>query len=138
MLLAITFFEHLWNLFSGIPVEKLLGFVLMVFVLGYMLYVSRRHRKEIWEGIKGTDHKLESSEIVILIVMFLYPIVVLSDVFLGLHASEGVFWSIDAIIFFALTGKVAMNKFGTPQQNQPSKPQEATPEKEDNSDEPII
>jgi hypothetical protein len=107
-----TFFDHLWKLFSGLTVEKIIGFILMSAVLGYMVYISRRYRKEIWEGIKGTDQKLEISEIVILIVMLLYPIVVLADVFLGLHASEGVFWSIDAIIFFALTGKVAMNKFG--------------------------
>jgi hypothetical protein len=109
----MEFLNHLWTLFSGISVEKLIGFIMMSMVLIYMLYISRRHRKEIWEGIKGKDHVLEAPEIIILIVMLLYPIVVLADVFLGLHASEGVFWSIDAIIFFALTGKVAMNKFGT-------------------------
>lgn len=108
----MTILEHIWNLITTITIEKFIGFLMMFSIVGYMFYLSRRHRWEIWEGIKGSDGKLEAPEMIILISMILYPIVVLADVFLGLHASDGVFWSLDSIILFALTGRVAINKFG--------------------------
>jgi len=104
-------FEHILNQFSTISIEKLIGFVIMGSVLLYLLYISIKKKKDLWEGIKGKDGVLELPEIIITICMILYPVIVLADVFLDLHATEAVFWSLDAIILFALTGRVAMDKF---------------------------
>lgn len=131
-MLLVTFFDHIWNLFSAVPIEKLLGFIIMGGVYGYLFYLSRRHKTDIWDGIKGENGKLEPPEMIILISLILYPVIVLSDLFLGLHASEGVFWSLDGIILFALTGRVVMNRFGGPaSDNKPkdtAKPEEEKPE----------
>lgn len=110
-MLLLSFIEHVSTLLSSVPIEKLIGFIIMGAVLLYLLYISIRKKKDIWEGIKGKDGILELPEIIITICMILYPVIVLADVFLGLHASEAIFWSLDAIIFFALTGRVAMDKF---------------------------
>lgn len=104
--------DHIWNLIISISIEKFIGLLLMSGILSYMFFLSRKYKKEIWDGIKGNNGKLEAPEMIILISMLLYPVIILADVFLGLHASDGVFWSIDSIILFALTGRIAINKFG--------------------------
>lgn len=114
-MLAVTFFQHLWELIVKIPIEKLIGFMIMFGVFAYMLYISKKYKKDLWDAVKGDNGRLEIPEMIIAISMILYPVIVLSDVFLGLHASEGVFWSLDAIILFGLTGRVALNKFGNPE-----------------------
>lgn len=110
-MLLLSFLEHFSALLSSVSIERLIGFVIMGAVLFYLLYISVRKKKDIWEGIKGKDGVLELPEIIITICMILYPVIVLADVFLDLHATEAVFWSLDAIILFALTGRVAMDKF---------------------------
>ena len=44
-----------------------------------------------------------------MIWLIIFPNLVLADVFLQLHPSDGVWWSMDCIMFFALTGHVVTN-----------------------------
>lgn len=108
----MTILQHIINSINALPVEKIIGFFYMVGIIAYISFLSIRHKNEFWNAIKGKDGKLEVPELIIAICMIIYPNLILADAFLGLHASDGVFWSIDAIILFALTGRVAINRFG--------------------------
>jgi cation transport ATPase len=110
-MLCTTFFQHFEKLIMMISIEKLIGFFIMLGVFVYMFYISKKYKKDLWDAVKGDNNKLEVPELIVVISMILYPVIVLSDVFLGLHASEGIFWSLDSIIFFALTGRVLLNRF---------------------------
>lgn len=108
----MTILQHVIDSINALPVEKIIGFFYMIGIIAYISFLSIRHKNEFWNAIKGKDGKLEVPELIIAICMIIYPNLILADAFLGLHASDGVFWSIDAIILFALTGRVAINRFG--------------------------
>jgi hypothetical protein len=111
-MLAITLVHHIKELLMSVSFEKWIGLGYMVGIIGFLLYLSFKHKSEFWEAIRGSDGKLEVPELIIAICMIIYPNVILADIFLGLHASDGIFWSLDGIIFFALTGRVFLNRFG--------------------------
>jgi cation transport ATPase len=90
----------------------LIGYFYMLGIIVYILFIGVRHKSEFWEAIRGKDGKLETPELITMLVIIVYINLILADTFLGLTPSEGVFWSLDCIILFALTGRVMMNKFG--------------------------
>jgi hypothetical protein len=122
----MTILQHIVDSISALPIEKIIGFFYMIGIIGYLSFLSIRHKNEFWEAVRGKDGKLEIPELIIAICMIIYPNLILADAFLGLHASDGVFWSIDAIILFALTGRIAINKFGgaTEEKKNENKPKE--------------
>lgn len=126
----MDFINHIIQMLYAQPIEKIIGFFYMLGILAYISYLSIRHKDEFWSAIRGKDGKLEVPELIIAICMIIYPNLILADAFLGLHASDGVFWSIDAIILFALTGRVAINKFGGGAVPEP----EAEPKEEDKTE----
>lgn len=130
----MTIIQHIIDSINSLPIEKIIGFFYMVGILMYISYLSIKHKNEFWEAIRGTDGKLEVPELIIAICMIIYPNLVLADAFLGLHASDGVFWSLDAIILFALTGRVAINRFGS----NTIDPKKEKPKDNSKDDEPII
>lgn len=85
--------------------DKIVGYILLVIVLLLLLIIALAKRKDFWNAILGNDKKLQSAEITILLGLILFPIVVLSDVFLELHASAHVVYSLDVIILGGLTAK---------------------------------
>ena len=132
MLLIIEFFQHVQDLLLASPIEKIIGYFYLLGIIIYILSIGIRHKSEFWEAIRGADGKLETPELITMLVIIVYINLILADTFLGLTPSEGVFWSLDAIILFALTGRVMMNRFG------PSKTNEKTEKEEDNDDEARI
>lgn len=135
--LLISFFEHLEKLFLAVPIERLIGYCYMFGIIFYILFLGVKHKNEFWEAIRGADGKLETPEMITMLVMIIYINLILADTFLGLTPSDGVFWSLDGIIFFALTGRVMMNRFGNGDKNKgETQPQQPfiVEDKEENND----
>jgi hypothetical protein len=130
MLSIIEFFQHIQNLLMASPIERLIGYFYMLGIIIYILFIGIRHKAEFWEAIRGSDGKLETPELIIMLIIIVYVNLILADTFLGLTPSEGVFWSLDAIILFALTGRVMLNRFGSSKSTEKNE--------EDNDDEARI
>lgn len=108
----MSILQHILDLINAASLEKLIGLFYMTGIISYMMFIAVNHKKEFWEAIRGKDKVLEVPEMIIMLVIIVYINIVLADTFLGLKPSDGVFWSLDAIILFALTGRIAMNRFG--------------------------
>jgi len=102
----MKFIDHLIDILSKAQIEKILGYLYMFGLICYLMYLALSHKKDFWEAIRGSNEKLEMPELIIAFCLILYINIVIADVFLGLKASDGVFWSLDSIILFALTHRV--------------------------------
>ncbi len=106
------FLDHLSDILAAEPLKSYIGYVYMFGLILFLLHIVIRHRKEFWNGIKGKDGRLELPEMISFLVMIIYMSVVIADVFIGLKPSESVFWSLNTILLYTLTGRIFMNTGG--------------------------
>lgn len=95
--------KELFDLPTVIGLIMIVGFCLYAFVLSIIKH------KPIWDAIMGGDKKLDKPDFIVLVGIGLFIIAFFADVFLSKSPSIEMMYSIDAIIFFGLTGKVAFN-----------------------------
>ena len=87
---------------------KVIGVVLFVITISVFWIIAYRSRRNFWQAIIGENDKLDLPEIVVIIWVVVFPVIALADPLLGLEASEKVWWGMDLILLFALTGKVSI------------------------------
>lgn len=93
----------------NVQANSLVGYFYMFGIIIFMFSLALKYRKEVVKILFGQDGKPQLPEIVVMIWLIIFPNIVLADVFLGLHPSDGVWWSMNCIMFFALTGHVVTN-----------------------------
>lgn len=98
----------------------ILGLILFALSLLYLIWFSIKHGKGVLEGLKGRNGKWDPPEVVVLLWVILFPIMVLADVFLHYEASDNVWYSMDLILLFALSGRVALDWIGIKENNKKS------------------
>ena len=82
--------------------NQIIGYVLMLAILILFFGIGRKHGKDIVQDYKGSNKIWEAIETLILVHLILFPIMILSDVFLQLHASSYAWASMDFILFSIL------------------------------------
>lgn len=87
---------------------KIVGTVMYAVALGFLLVLSLRNRTTIWRALIGDNKKLDLPEVVVLMWLVIFPVISLADPLLGLAASEKVWWGLDLVLLFALTGRVGL------------------------------
>lgn len=108
----MDFLNHLLEVLSKAQLEKLIGYLYMFGLVGYLMSIAIRHRGDFWEAIKGGNGKLEMPEIIMAFALIVYINIAIADTFLGLVPSDGVFWSLNGIIMYTLTHRVFSPKKG--------------------------
>jgi hypothetical protein len=89
---------------------KLLLTIIFISSLIAYYWVIARKWTEIWPAIKGENNQLDVPELVIFMWVVLFPCVALASLFLELTVDPALWLSMDAIMLFALTGRVLMDK----------------------------
>ncbi len=88
---------------------QITGLCFFVFTFAYFIYITRKHSGEIWGAMLGDDGKLQLTELAALFWFILFPILFFADLFLGLKASEEIWYSMDGI-FLIIIGGHSVNK----------------------------
>lgn len=96
---------------------KIIGIFFAVGTLGYIFYLTVKHKNDFWTAVKGENNKLDIIEAVVIIWMVLFVSMITADFALGLHASNEAWYSMDAIFAFSVAG----NKFA-PRSNNSDPP----------------
>jgi hypothetical protein len=109
----MAFLEHLEQLIFAASLHQIIGYFYFLGILIYIFSISLKHGKDFMVAIKGANDKFEMPEIIVMFVTIVYINILLSATFLGISPPSEVFFSIDAVILFALTGRVVMNKFSS-------------------------
>lgn len=91
-------------------VEKIIGYVFFLFCIGYLLYITHKHKNDLWGAIIGDDKKLDITELAALFWFMLFPMLFFGEVFLGLKAGEHIWYSLDSIFLIIIGGDVANKK----------------------------
>lgn len=102
--------QHFLELIAQVSLNQLIGYIFMCGLLSVLMYILIKRSEDLWGAVKGPDGKLEMPEAIIAVALLLYIAATISDIFLGLKASEAVFWSINGMVFYALTHRVFMPK----------------------------
>jgi hypothetical protein len=84
---------------------KIIGAVFALGTLGYLFYLTIKHKDEFWEAFKGENKKLDIIEAVVIVWLVLFVAMTVGDFTLGLIASEEAWYSMDAVFLFAVAGK---------------------------------
>lgn len=85
--------------------SKFIGLMFALGTSGYIFYLTIRYKSEFWDAFKGENKKLDVIEIVIIIWLVLFVSMTIADFTMGLHASEELWYSMDAVFLFAVGGK---------------------------------
>lgn len=85
--------------------SQILAYILFFTVLGWFGVFSFRHGSGIVDDLKGSDKRWQPEEVIIIVWLFIFPVLVISDLFLNLEASDKVWYGMDLILLFALGGK---------------------------------
>lgn len=96
---------------------KIIGICFAIGTLGYIFYLTVKHRSDFWSAVKGDNDKLDIIEAVVIIWMVLFVAMITADFALGLHASNEAWYSMDAIFAFSVAG----NKFAPRGRKEPPK-----------------
>lgn len=86
---------------------KIIGIFFALGTLGYILFLTVKHKDDFWSAVKGDNGKLDIIEAVVIVWMVLFVAMITADFALGLHASNEAWYSLDAIFAFSVAG----NKF---------------------------
>ena len=87
-------------------VEKIIGLVFFVFCVGYMIYITQKHKDDLWSAIIGQDNKLDLTEFAALLWFLIFPMLFFAEVFLSLKAGEHIWYSLDSIFLIIIGGDV--------------------------------
>lgn len=83
-------------------INQTIGIILMFITLGYLGYNAHKKKEDLWDAITGPDHKLQLVEVAMAIWLVLFPIIVLSNIFLGTEPAPAVMFSMDLILVIIL------------------------------------
>jgi hypothetical protein len=86
------------------------AYIFEICSLGYFIFLTRKHRIEIWEAIKGEDGKLQLTEIAAFYWFMLFPILFFGDLFFNMKASAEIWYSMDFVFFTIIGGHAYINK----------------------------
>lgn len=99
-------------------IEKVINHLMNITPEGMLLYVCGAitmtwvqlyHRKEVITGLKGENGLWEGPEWILYICSWLFPHLVMADVFLGLKsATDWPWWLIISLIMYGLTGRFGL------------------------------
>lgn len=95
---------------------KIIGILFAIGTLGYIFSLTISHREDFWSAFKGDNNKLDIVEAVVIVWLVLFVAMVVADFALQLHASEEVWYSMDAIFLFCIGGKTFDPRSRTPKQ----------------------
>jgi hypothetical protein len=112
---------------SSLPI--VLGYGLAVFSLIMLYLMMFVHKNHVLEDLRGPDKMWQFIELTAIIWMILMPMMVVCDL-LGVHATNSVWTSMDAIYLINVGGKVTSKYFDS-RKDAPAK-------REKKDDEPVI
>lgn len=95
---------------SEIIWPKVPGLIMLFLVLLRLCYLHLKHGKGFLEGFKGENKKWDTPEVIVFIWLELWVAAVLADIFLGLVASDKVWYGFDLILLFVLGFKAYITK----------------------------
>lgn len=81
---------------------QIVAFAFFAYIVIQLTRLALVKGSDLWEGIKGENGVLDPEDFAILMWTILFPVLVLSDVFLGLKAGDNIWWSMDAILAIVL------------------------------------
>jgi hypothetical protein len=84
--------------------SAVIGYLFFLFLVFYLTKIAFKTKGDLWEAIKGPDGKLQSVEIGMLIWFVFFPVLLLSDLFLGLDADAKIWYSMDGIFVTLVLG----------------------------------
>lgn len=90
--------------------DHIIGYIFFVFCLGYIIYITIRHKKTLWEAISGEDKKLDLTELAALFWFVIFPILFFAEIFLGKTVGEHIWYSLDSIFLIIIGGNVVGKK----------------------------
>jgi Na+/melibiose symporter-like transporter len=82
--------------------SQTIGIFVMFIMLLYLGYEAHVKKVDLWDAIKGPDGKLQLPEVVMALWVVLFPVIVLSNLFLGTHPDPAVMFSMDIILAIIL------------------------------------
>lgn len=89
--------------------DHIIAYAFFAFSLGYMVFITTKHKDDLWKAIIGDNNKLDITEMAALFWFVLFPILFFAEVFLGKVAGEHIWYSLDSI-FLVIVGGNALNK----------------------------
>lgn len=101
-----------------------IGYILYGFIVLFLVILAIVKGKDFWHAIEGDDGKLDLIDLVGLAWVVLFPIMVLSDIFLDAHASEPVWNTMDIIMGGVILKKGAETVVSTVVNKKPNKPED--------------
>ena len=84
--------------------HHIIAYLFFGFSVGYLIYVTNRHREDIWSAIIGDDKKLSLPELSALLWVVLFPVLFFAEIFLDLKAGEHIWYSMDSIFLIIIGG----------------------------------
>jgi small-conductance mechanosensitive channel len=96
--------KEIYDFLNYLTPAKFIGILFAFGTLGYLFYLTIKHKTDFWEAFKGENKKLEIIEAVIIVWLVLFVAMVVGDFTLQLHASDHVWYSMDAIFFACVLG----------------------------------
>ena len=90
-------------------IDHIIAYVFFAFSLGYMIFITTKHREDLWSAIIGENKKLDITELAALFWFVLFPILFFAEVFLGRTAGEHIWYSLDSI-FLIIVGGNTLNR----------------------------
>jgi hypothetical protein len=79
-------------------IPQTIGIIMMFCMFAYLGFEAHKRKTDLWDAIKGPDKKLQLAEVVMALWIVLFPIMVLSNLFLGLEPSPQIVFSMDIIL----------------------------------------
>lgn len=70
------------------------------------------NRKEVWEGIKGDNHRLDIREAIGLMWLLMFPIIIFGELFLWFKLPTHAWYSLDTILLIITGSKVLSERNG--------------------------
>ena len=90
-------------------IDHIIAYAFFAFSLGYMIHITTKHKKDLWNAIIGDNKKLDITEMAALFWFLLFPVLFFAEVFLGKVAGEHIWYSMDSI-FLIIVGGDVVNK----------------------------
>ncbi len=95
------------SLFSSpITMHDIISYFIALTILGYLTNITFRRGDELWEGIKGSDGKIQPVEMLVTEYLIIMPAILISSVFLKIEVVDEAWSFLEQITAFLLAGKL--------------------------------
>ncbi len=96
-----------------LSIDHIISYVFFLFCAGYLFYLIRTHRSEIWSAFRGKNEKLDIHELAALYWFFMFAVLFFAELFLGKTAGSHIWYSLDTIFLIIVGGdKIGKAKNG--------------------------